>query len=164
MGGVDHHGDASRREGRVDRVGDLDRHPLLDLKASGIDVDDAGELGDSDHSVARQVGDMRRPDDRGQVMLAVRHERDIAKEHHLIVSLDFLERAREQRHGVLLVTSEELFKARATRIGVSRRPSRLGSSPAQAIKVRTAASASGRVGWASVIARETIPSIVKPYS
>ncbi len=51
---------------------------------------------------------MRLADDRGEVVLAVALEADVAQHDHLVVALDLLEGALEHRHRVLLVAAEPL--------------------------------------------------------
>ena len=61
---LEHDGDATRRERRVDGMSDLRRHGLLRLQAAREDLDDASKLGDSDDLIRRQIGDMGTADKR----------------------------------------------------------------------------------------------------
>ncbi len=74
-------------------------------------------------------------------------ERDVAHQHDVRVALDLLEDALEQLLGIDR-RSRRTAARRPWRPGpgVSSRPSRVGSSPAQRSSVRTAASASARLG------------------
>ena len=74
-----------------DAVGDLRGQPLLDLQAPGEAVEHARQLADSDHLVARQIGDRRLADDRRHMMLAMRLERDVLQQHDLVIAADLLE-------------------------------------------------------------------------
>ena len=68
-------------------VGDLHGHPLLHLEPLGVPVDEAGQLGEPAHAprVARYVDDVGFADERQEVVLAKRRERDVADHHHLVV-------------------------------------------------------------------------------
>ena len=70
-----------------DGVGDLGRHALLDLQAPGVAVDQAGQLGQPGDAavLGRDVGDVGLAQERHQVVLAQRGERDVAHHHHLVV-------------------------------------------------------------------------------
>ena len=148
MLGLDHHGDAARLQRLVDCGDDVAGQPLLRLQAAGEDLDDAGELRQADDLVVgRVVGDVRLADERHHVVLAVGVERDVADEDHVVVGADVLEGAVER-----LVRRPGRSRRRTPRRRWSRgaacpsAPRAPGSSPAQAISVRTAASASSRLG------------------
>ena len=93
--GFDQDCDAARRQNRLDGAGDLCRQLLLRLQAAGEDLDDAGELRQADHAVARQVGDMRHADERRDMVLAMALHADVAQHDHVVVAADVLERARQ---------------------------------------------------------------------
>jgi len=101
--------DALRLQHLLQRVRDLHRHLLLDLQALRIDVDEPRELRDADDAMARQVGDVRAADDRHHVVLAIALDAHVPQHDHLVVTLDLLEGAREQRGGVDAVATEELL-------------------------------------------------------
>ena len=107
MGGRDRHGDAARRQRAIDRTGDLGGHALLDLQTAGIEIDHPGQLADTDHAPARQIGDA---DDRRHVMLAMGFETDIAQQHDILIAFDLVEGALENILGVQLVAAEILFE------------------------------------------------------
>ena len=92
---------------------------------------------------------MRLADEGHHVVLAMGGERNVAHEHHVVVALDLLEHAVENVAGVL-GDSRRTVRGRPSPRGrgVSSRPSRSGSSPAQASSMRTAASASSWLGRA----------------
>ena len=90
---LDHHGDALGLQNMLDAIGDLRAHLLLHLQAARIGIHHAGELGDADHLAVRQIADMGAPDDRRQMMLAMRFEPDVAQHHHFVIALDLLEGA-----------------------------------------------------------------------
>ena len=93
MNRVDDHADAARLEHVVDAGGDLCGELFLDLEAARKTVDHARELADPDHTLRRQVADVRAADDRRHVVLAERFEGDVAQHDHLVVALHLLERA-----------------------------------------------------------------------
>ena len=126
---------------------------LLRLQPLGEGVDRAGELGQADDALGREIADMRPADEGHHVVLAMGEEGDVADEHDVVVAADLLEGAAQRIFRPLVVAGVEL----AVGIGDAARrvdePSRLGSSPAQAISVRTAASASSRLGRLPAAAR-----------
>jgi glucosyl-3-phosphoglycerate synthase len=78
-------------------VGDLLRHPLLHLQRPAVVLHDAGQLREPDDPVLRQVGDVRRPGERQQVVLAEAVERDVPDQDQLVVALVVRERRRRER-------------------------------------------------------------------
>ena len=74
------------RELALQPVGDLRRQPLLDLDRPGEVLDDPRELGQADDPLAREVGDVRDADEREQVVLTQRVERDVARDDELVVA------------------------------------------------------------------------------
>ena len=91
--------DPVRLQHGVEGVGDLRREPLLHLQAARERVDEAGELRDADHAIARQVADVHLPADRRHVVLAERLEADVAQDHDLVVAADLLEGAPQTSPG-----------------------------------------------------------------
>ena len=138
----------------VERVGDLRGHLFLDLQPLGIDVDEPRQFRDADDAVVRQIGDMHLADDRRDVVLAMRLEADVLQQDDLVIAVGLLEGALQQRHRVLVVAAEIFAVGAHTRSGVPSSPSRSGSSPAQRSKVRTASSASARLGSATADGRD----------
>jgi hypothetical protein len=106
---LEHHGDAARLENLLDRGRDLRGQVLLGLQPPRIDVDQPRDLGEPDHALHRHIGDMRLADERGDVVLAVRGERDIADQHRLVVRADLREGAVEHVGRALAVAAEQLF-------------------------------------------------------
>ena len=94
---LEHDADALRRELALQPVGDLRGQPLLDLQRSGEGLDHARELGQPDDPLARQVGDVGDADERQQVVLAQRVERDVACDDELVVAAVVGERRRRER-------------------------------------------------------------------
>ena len=139
--GLDHDDHALRVQLADQRVGDLRGQPLLHLRAPGVEVDQPGELGQpGDPAVAaRDVADVRDPVERQQVVLAQARDRDVADQDQLVVVL--VEGLVEHRVGSAYSPARISPYARATRAGVSRRPSRSGSSPTAMSSSRIAASA-----------------------
>ena len=111
VAGFDHHRDALRLEVVPDAVGDLCGQPLLDLQAAGEAVEHAGELGDSDDAVGRQIGDRGLADDRRHMMFAVRLERNVLEQHELVVAADLLEHPAQVDRGILAI-AEAVFLPR----------------------------------------------------
>ncbi len=80
--------------------GDLRGEFLLHLETAREAVDHARQLADPDDPIARQIADVRAPDDGRHVMLAERFERDVAQHDHLVVALDLLEGAAQIGAGI----------------------------------------------------------------
>src|SRR5579871_4324952 len=108
MGSLNDNGDASRLEHTIQGIGDLRRHSLLNLHASRVDLDDPGQFGDADNPLVGQVAEMRPPDDRRHVVLAVRYETDIAQQHHLVISGHFLESPLQQLVRIFVISGKPL--------------------------------------------------------
>ena len=89
---------------------------------------------------------MHAADDRRQVMLAMRLEADVAQHHDFVVTAGLLEGALEVFARIVVVAGKPFLIGAHDACRRGRRPSRSGSSPAQRISVRTAASASARDG------------------
>jgi hypothetical protein len=120
---------------------------LLNLHALGIDLDDTCQFGNTDNPVARQIADMRPPDDRRHMMLAVGNETNVAQQNHFVIPGDFLECPAQQLVRIFAISGKPLLiGTNDTRAGVSISPSRSGSSPAHRMSVVTACSASSREG------------------
>ena len=75
MGGLDHDRDAERLEYAIEARCNLRRHLFLNLHALGVDVDQTGQLGNADNTLARQIADVNAADDRRDMMLAVDSKR-----------------------------------------------------------------------------------------
>ena len=71
----------------ISSVGDLRGEPLLHLRAPGVHLDQPGQLRQpGDAAVgAGDVADVRDTVERQQVVLADRHDLDVADEHQLLV-------------------------------------------------------------------------------
>ena len=82
------------RSSRCEPAGDLRRQPLLDLQRAGEVIDHARELRQPDDPLARQVADVGDADERQQVVLAQRVERDVAGDDELVVAAVVGERRR----------------------------------------------------------------------
>ena len=91
----------------LEELGDLLGQPLLDLEAPGVHLDDARDLREPDHPAARDVGDRRGAEERQQVVLAQRVERDVLDDDHLAVA-DVEDRAVDQPLGVDVVAGGQL--------------------------------------------------------
>ena len=82
-----------------------------------------------DHALDRPVGDMRLAVERHHVVLAMRGEADVADQHEIVVGLGLAKRAGERVGRDFAVAAIKLVERPTTRLGVSTRPSRPGSSP-----------------------------------
>src|SRR5215831_59779 len=78
VGPFDDDRDALGPEHPLQGIGDLRRDSLLNLKPLGIDLDEPRQFGNSHDSAVREIADMSAPDDRRHVVLAMRHETDVA--------------------------------------------------------------------------------------
>ena len=68
-------------------LGDLARHPLLELEAVGEHVDQPRDLAQADDAAPGHVGDVRRAEEGQHVMLAEAEEGYLPDEDHLVVLL-----------------------------------------------------------------------------
>jgi hypothetical protein len=109
VAGLDDDRDAARLQHVVDRVGDLRRQLLLDLQPARIGIHDPRKLADADDAPVRQIGDVRAPDDRHHVVLAMAFHPDVAEQNDLVVAVNLLERPLEHRRRVGLITGEKLL-------------------------------------------------------
>ena len=90
-----------------DGVGDLVGEPLLHLQPPGEEVDDAGHLGEPQDLAVRDVGDVRPPEERQQVVLAERIELDVPHHDHALVGLGEDRVADGLRHRHVVALGEE---------------------------------------------------------
>src|SRR5262249_8615206 len=97
-------------ENAVEAGGDLGGHFFLDLHSLGINVNQSHKLRNADDAFARQVADVNPADDRRHVMLAMRFETDIAQQHHLVITGDFLECALQIATWILEIAREPFLK------------------------------------------------------
>ena len=77
----------------LDERGDLHCHPLLDLRATSVELDDPRQLREADDPVLRHVGDVGPAEEGQQVVRADRVERDVGHRDHPLVALGVRERA-----------------------------------------------------------------------
>ena len=122
------HAHAPRLEALHQEVGDLLGHPLLDLQAARVHLDDPRDLRQPDHPAPRDVGHGGRPEERQQVVLAQGVERDVLDDDHLAV-VDIEDRAVDQPLRVDVVAGGQLGVHPVNRPGVPASPCRSGSSP-----------------------------------
>ena len=85
VGRLHDHADALGIEPGLEEVRDLLGQPLLDLEPACIGLDDARDLGQPDHAPARDVRHGRGAEERQEMVLAQRVERDVLDDHHLAV-------------------------------------------------------------------------------
>src|SRR3990172_133370 len=104
---LDDHPPALGVEPIFDEVGDLLGHALLDLEPPCEHLDDARQLREADHLVARDVRHGRLAEEREEVVLAERVELDVLDDHHLGV-LDLEDGAVEESIRIDVVTGQEL--------------------------------------------------------
>src|ERR1700761_6562557 len=79
--GIQHHQRARRLETGVNRVCDLLGEALLQLGTGRQRLDHPRNLAEADDALRRNVGDMRHPHERQQVVLAHRTKLDVANQH-----------------------------------------------------------------------------------
>ena len=105
---LEHHDHPNGIEHLLDRVGDLTRHTFLHLQPAGKTVDETSELGQSrDPTVStRDVADVGATDERKEVVLTHRRERDVADQHDFVVVR--FERCREMLRRVLTRPCDDL--------------------------------------------------------
>src|SRR5690348_8536047 len=84
MLGFDYDAHAERAYRLLHGFGDLDRHTLLHLQATGEHVCYPCKLGEADDLTIRNVGDVRVPEKGEQVMFAHREELDVATDDHIV--------------------------------------------------------------------------------
>ena len=103
MGRLYHDGHTLGLQMLPDAVGHFGRQPLLHLQAIGKGMQHAGQLGNADHIVARQIGDMRLPHDRRHMMFAMRLKRNVLQQHDIVISAHLMENAREMIGGIVMI-------------------------------------------------------------
>ncbi|MNS78674.1 hypothetical protein D3C72_1122990 [compost metagenome] len=91
MLGLDDHADAVRAQHVLDGVGDVRGHLFLNLQAPRKAAHHAGQLGDADHAIGRQVADVGHADDRQHVVFAEADEADVLQHDQFVVAADLLE-------------------------------------------------------------------------
>ena len=91
----------------LEELGDLLGQALLDLQATRVHLDDPWDLGQPDDPTARDIGDGCAAEERQQVVLAQRVERDVLDHHHLAVG-DVVDRAIDQALGIHVVARGQL--------------------------------------------------------
>ena len=146
----------------LEEFGDLLGQPLLDLEPPGIHLDDARDLRQPDDAAARDVGDGRGAEERQQVVLAQRVERDVLDDDHLAVA-DVEDRVVDEPLGIDVVAGGELRVHPVDTLRGAQRPSRSGSSPISSRISRTADSTRpfGSTSWGRpAVARLEPPSAV----
>jgi len=84
-------------------VGDFGRETFLNLEATGVAVQHAGELGNPDDAVAGKIRDVRLADDRRHVMLAMGEKRDVLEKDDVVVTPDLFERSFQMHRGLFFV-------------------------------------------------------------
>jgi hypothetical protein len=87
-----------------DTFGHFGGEPFLHLQAPGIAVKHAGQFRNAHHPVPREIGDRGLADDRCHVVFAVRLERDVLEQDHLVISAHFLEHARQVDGRIVAIT------------------------------------------------------------
>jgi len=83
---VQHHGNPFGVDGLFDSICYLFGHLLLDLEAAGKDVDDAGDLGETDYFAVGDVCYVRPADDREHMVFTHGIKLDISDKYHFIVA------------------------------------------------------------------------------
>jgi hypothetical protein len=103
MSRVEHDGHPKWLEMGPNTVGDFGGETFLNLEATGVSVQHAGELGNADDAVAGKIGDMRLADDRRHVMLAMGQKRDVLEKDDVVVTAGVLKRSFQMYRGLFFV-------------------------------------------------------------
>ena len=109
MRGFDDHGHTTRLQLRLNDVGYLRGHFLLDLQALGVRFHDPGQLGNTNNLAIRQVPYVRFADDRSHMMFAMAFEGDAPKNNHLVVAIGFRKRPPQDVGGAVSITGKKLL-------------------------------------------------------
>src|SRR6185295_14799597 len=107
--GLEHDSDPKSVEFLHHSGGDLRGHALLHLQTPGVDLDQARQLREADDVVLGDIGDLRLPEERQQVVLTEREEVDVAAKDHLGVVLDE-ERPVDDALGILMIAASEVLE------------------------------------------------------
>ena len=91
---VDDHRHAFGGQRVFNRLGDLRSHFFLNLQALGVEVHQPRQFRNTDHPIARDIGDMGDANDRQHVMLAGRLELDVLEQDHVTVVFSLAEGSR----------------------------------------------------------------------
>jgi len=119
---LDHDGHALRRQHAVPVIGDLGRHPLLDLKPLGVALDEPRELRNADDPIVRQIADVHPADDRRHVVLAMGDEVNVSHQHHLVIAGDLLECPLQELVGVVVISGKPFLVGARDPIGRAQEP------------------------------------------
>jgi hypothetical protein len=91
--------------------------------------------------------------DRGDVVLAMRLEADVLQRNDLVIAVRLFEGALQQRYRVLVKAAEELLVGADDALRGAEEALAFRIAPAQRINLRTASSASSRVGRRTAVGR-----------
>ena len=83
---LEHDGHPEWLEMGPNTVGDFGCETFLNLEATGVAVQHAGELGNADDGVAGKIRDVRFADDRRHVMLAMGEKRYVLEKDDVVVT------------------------------------------------------------------------------
>ena len=103
MSRLEHDGHPEWLEMGPNAVGDFGRETFLNLEATGVAVQHAGELGNADDAVAGKICDVRLADDRRHVMLAMGEKRDVLEKDDVVVTAGVLKRSFQMHRGLFFV-------------------------------------------------------------
>ena len=84
--GLQHHACAAGVKSRGQAVGDLLGQPFLGLRPGGEVLDEAGQLGQAEDALARQIADVRDAGEGQQMVFADRPERDGPRQDEFAVA------------------------------------------------------------------------------
>ena len=71
----------------LEGIGDLIGQAFLNLQATGEGIDHTRQLAQSDDLAVRNISNGRRAEERGHVVLAMRIERNVLDDHHLVATI-----------------------------------------------------------------------------
>src|SRR5262245_3088944 len=86
MAGFNDHADALRIDGSLDGFSNLCGHALLNLQAARENLDQPGNLAESNNSSVRNIGDVHLAEEWQHVMLTQAEHLNVFDDHHLVVS------------------------------------------------------------------------------
>src|SRR5512135_807588 len=82
---------ALRFKNIIDRVRNLCRHLFLNLQTLGVNLNHTGELADTNHTTAWNIGHPGLTDDGRHVVLAMAFKANATQYNHFVITFDFLE-------------------------------------------------------------------------
>ena len=114
----EHNEHSARGQLGLNQIGNFLRQPFLNLRLAGQRIDGTGELAQPDHTPGWNIGDVRPPGERQQMMLAKAGKDNVLLQDHFLV-ID-LERLSQECSRIDMESREDLGKQPAdSRRGVA---------------------------------------------